>query len=64
MLRSGAEARKLVWLQVYRGILNNSVPVAIKELADEESQAAKKSFVEEIVCLMNLRHTNVSPWQS
>ncbi|KAK9802834.1 hypothetical protein WJX73_004595 [Symbiochloris irregularis] len=44
---------------VYRGILNNSVPVAIKELAEEESQAAKKSFVEEIVCLMNLRHANI-----
>ncbi|KAK9802861.1 hypothetical protein WJX73_010703 [Symbiochloris irregularis] len=44
---------------VYRGILNNSVPVAIKELADEESQSAKKSFVEEIVCLMNLRHANI-----
>lgn len=47
-------------LQVYRGILNNSVPVAIKECSDDENQSAKKSFVEEIVCLMNLRHTNVS----
>lgn len=51
-------------MQVYRGILNNSVPVAIKELADDENHAAKKSFVEEIVCLMNLRHTNVRFWQN
>lgn len=47
-----------VALQVYQGILNQSVPVAIKCISDEK-QYVKRRFVEEIVCVMNLRHANV-----
>ncbi|KAK9840681.1 hypothetical protein WJX84_006316 [Apatococcus fuscideae] len=43
---------------VFKGILNGSLPVAIKSIKDDSS-AAKVGFIEEIVCLMNLRHTNV-----
>lgn len=39
-------------------MLNRSVPVAIKAILDEK-QYVKKRFIEEIVCLMNLRHANV-----
>ena len=46
-------------MQVYKGILNSSLSVAIKSV-DDESGDAKVSFIEEIVCLMNLRHANVS----
>lgn len=47
------------YLQVYRGILNKSIPVAIKTMEDQTLEA-KQNFVEEIVALMNLRHANVS----
>ena len=43
---------------MYRGILNRSIAVAIKTVEDERT-AAKKGFIEEIACLMNLRHANV-----
>ncbi|KAK9806471.1 hypothetical protein WJX73_000624 [Symbiochloris irregularis] len=44
--------------KVYRGILNNSLVVAIKTLR-EQSPPSRIAFVEEIVCLMNLRHANI-----
>ena len=47
-------------VQVYKAILNASLSVAVKSINDQ-SNSAKISFIEEIVCLMNLRHTNVSP---
>lgn len=46
--------------QVYKGILNASLSVAIKSINDD-SNKAKIAFIEEIVCLMNLRHANVRP---
>ena len=52
------EADERSCLQVFKGILNGSLPVAIKSIKDDSS-AAKVGFIEEIVCLMNLRHTNV-----
>ncbi|KAK9820873.1 hypothetical protein WJX74_000255 [Apatococcus lobatus] len=44
--------------KVYKGILNASLSVAIKSINDD-SIKAKVAFIEEIVCLMNLRHANV-----
>lgn len=52
LLGSGAYAK------VYRGILNKSIPVAIKTMEDQTLEA-KQNFVEEIVALMNLRHANI-----
>ncbi|KAK9865664.1 hypothetical protein WJX84_002223 [Apatococcus fuscideae] len=43
---------------VYRGLMHQSTPVAIK-IITEQSQKEKLRFVQEISLLKNLRHTNI-----
>ena len=42
------------------GVLNESLSVAIKTLTNA-TPSSRVEFLEEIVCLMNLRHANVRP---
>ena len=43
---------------VYRAVLNKSTTVVIKTLCNRDP-SDRVAFLEEIVCLMNLRHTNI-----
>lgn len=45
-------------VQVYRGLLQGSTPVAIKFISDQTLKE-KLRFIQEIAVLKNLRHTNV-----
>ncbi len=47
-------------VQVYKGILHGSTPVAIKFIT-RQTHKEKLRFVAEIHILKNLRHVNVSP---
>ncbi|KAK9824767.1 hypothetical protein WJX74_006661 [Apatococcus lobatus] len=51
-------ARRLRHRQVYRGLMHQSTPVAIK-IITEQTQKEKLQFVQEISILKNLRHTNI-----
>ncbi|KAK9862712.1 hypothetical protein WJX84_006255 [Apatococcus fuscideae] len=47
---------------VYKGVMNKSVPVAIKAINHPTLQN-KMNFVKEMATLMNLRHQNVCCWR-
>ena len=46
-------------MQVYKGLLHGSTPVAIKFIT-RQSHKEKLRFISEIHMLKNLRHVNVS----